>query len=189
MLRPVSRVFNKSVIDTIQNQACRILASERPTLRRRMTTATEAVKKIEIEEIPNRAVSVADIRTVIDEQHVVRPGMPDPCILTFRVSKMIKPDKVHINFEDLPSELHEPFVKRIMNDIVELNGQGAIQDIQFNNVSESAFRYCLNMPIRRMGYKSTFTKYNHERGLACFERLPDKITLTCVGRFNKSPYM
>lgn len=143
----------------------------------------------QVEEAPDRPMSTAQLRSMKDEQCVIGRDMSDPCSLTYHVGKMITPDKVHINLEDLSSELHEHVVKHIMNDIVQSKGQGALHDIQFNHVSESAFRYCLNMPLRSMGYKSTFTKYNHERGLACFERLPDKTTLTSVGQFSKSPCM
>lgn len=106
-----------------------------------------------------------------EKTYEVREDIPNTAI--FHVRKTSTPNKVHFNLEDLPTELHEPFTRHIFADIAQLHEAG-VQKFHFNNVSEDAFRYILNMPIRKLGYTSKFTKYNKERGLAYFDRLSAK---------------
>ncbi|KAH3886513.1 hypothetical protein DPMN_010524 [Dreissena polymorpha] len=103
-----------------------------------------------------------------EKTYEVRKDTPNT--LSFQVRKMSTANKVHLNLEDLPTELHGPFVQHIIADFVKLHKAG-VQKFQLNNVTEDAFRNVLNMPIRKLGYTSKFTRCNKDRGLAYFERL------------------
>jgi len=107
----------------------------------------------------------------IVEKYVVQDNHPAVQGGTYHVYKMATKDRVHVNLEDLPVRLHASFVKNFVTQLSKTTDIDASPPlIQFNHVSENVYRYFLNMAVRKLGYRSLFTRYNGELGMATFER-------------------
>lgn len=88
----------------------------------------------------------------------------------YQVLKRLAGHKLHLNLEDVPTSLQAPFVQYYMKDLEEEINEHGLDVIQFNNVNEEVWRYNLNMVIRKLGYSSYFSRYNHDKGQAVFEK-------------------
>lgn len=61
------------------------------------------------------------------------------------------------------------FVDRYLDTLKRYLDSNSVRSLSFNCINEDVFRYQLNMPIRKLGYKSSFERYNNDRGLAVFK--------------------
>ena len=107
---------------------------------------------------------------IITEKYVVYDQALNNEPASYHVYNMTTRNRHHVNLEDLPVQLHNTFIKYYVKQLTEKGESKLSKLIQINNISEDAFRYFLNTPIKRLGYNSVFTRYNCERGLAIFER-------------------
>ena len=88
----------------------------------------------------------------------------------FQVYKRLGYSSLHLSFEDLPVALQSLFVKHYMNDLENEIKEHGWNRIELNNLNEEVYRYHVNMPIRKIGYASYYSRYNHDKGLAVFEK-------------------
>ena len=73
------------------------------------------------------------------------------------------------DLDNVSIDLQEAFFDKHLPEIARAIAKEHIEKITFNNLSESVFRYRLNMQLRKLGATSEFQRYNHDRGLAIFE--------------------
>ncbi|WAR03774.1 hypothetical protein MAR_010332 [Mya arenaria] len=131
-----------------------------------LRTATATRPQIELEDGGNGR---PEVNKKIVERYVVYDQAPRNEPGAYHVYKMTTRNRLHVNLEDLPVQLHKPFIKFYVKHLTEKGEYNSSNLIQFNNICEDVFRYFLNMQIKKLGYSSVFTRYNHERGLALFE--------------------
>lgn len=108
----------------------------------------------------------------------------------YLVTKEETANRVHVNLEDLSPHLQSVFAKSYLDEIKQTVTVKGINAITFNNITEDVFRYCLNMPIRKLGFFSHFERYNDDRGVATFTRQNDAIPVygyKAVGRLQRKP--
>ena len=88
--------------------------------------------------------------------------------------------RLHINTVEGTLKVNLEFVSNTMQrDLIEQLGPqlNAIVDedhlpiVRFNYLAEDIFINNLRMTYRKLGYKGSFTRYNHDKGIATFEMI------------------
>lgn len=87
---------------------------------------------------------------------------------TFPIYNLETPNKIQVNVEELDKEFQAVFAENYLKTVKKLVDENEITHITFNYLNEDVFRNKLNMPIRKLGYSSSFQRYNDDRGLAVF---------------------
>ncbi|XP_045175522.1 uncharacterized protein LOC123536413 [Mercenaria mercenaria] len=101
------------------------------------------------------------------------------------------PHMLHFNVEELNENLQKDYIDRQLEQMKKIVEDNEIRSITFNCIKESIFRSQLNMPIRKLGFESSFQRYNDDRGLAIFYMKADQeITMdnSNMGSYNKRAY-
>lgn len=106
-----------------------------------------------------------------DAADTAGPGSKSPEEKEYHVLKRLALNKLHLNMENVPVSLQGPFVDFYLKDLQTEIEENELLRISFNFVNEEVFRYNLNMAVRKLGFKSYFSRYNHGEGVAVFERV------------------
>lgn len=73
-----------------------------------------------------------------------------------------------VNLEHVPSNLQKELAEEL-GPFLQINESDEhIPEVTFNYLSEEVFRTNLYMAFRKLGYDCTFSRYNHDKGLATF---------------------
>lgn len=107
------------------------------------------------------------------------------------MEKTETPNNIHINVEKLSEELQNIFIDNYIERIRTLVTYKEIVNISFNFVNEDVFRRKLYIPIRKLGFISSFQRYNDNRGLAHFKRKSNygqDTETRRIGSFNRMAY-
>lgn len=78
-------------------------------------------------------------------------------------------NRLHVNVEELDRELQAAFVEKYLETFKKHVDCNEVLSISFNYINENVFRSQLNMPIRNLGFISSFERYNDDRGIAIFK--------------------
>lgn len=100
-------------------------------------------------------------------------------------------DRLHVNVEELNKDLQAAFVEKYLEIFKKHVDGSEVLSISFNFVNEDVFRSQLNMPIRKLGFTSSFERYNDDRGIAIFKakshQLED-VDSRRIGAFHRRAY-
>ncbi|XP_045176069.2 uncharacterized protein LOC123536745 [Mercenaria mercenaria] len=100
--------------------------------------------------------------------------------------------RLHYNLEELTEKLQKFFVEKLLEQMKVLVKENETIRISFNFVNENVFRCHLNMPIRKLGFKSFFKRYNDDRGLAVFSLKSGRdvpVDNSNTGSYNRMAYI
>lgn len=77
-------------------------------------------------------------------------------------------ESLKVNLEHMPNGLQRELVEEL-GPFLQINeSEEQVPEVTFNYLSEEVFRTNLYMAFRKMGYDCTFSRYNHDKGLATF---------------------
>lgn len=77
-------------------------------------------------------------------------------------------DTLKVNFENVSNDVQRELLEQLGPFLKERAETEQVPHVNFNYLAEEVYINNLNMTFRKLGYDGTFTRYNHDKGLATF---------------------